>query len=228
VANAELINHGIHRIESSRQSVEFSFCNLCNSFMGQGINQLLNAILNVGVAGGCAELCQAAFPSKESEAKICNLLCDGVGIYTFIHLLEKFGKDIDTIYFCELLKACPVHDGGAASIDKITVNPPSGPQGTTFEIDVFFSVKNETSTGEMVFDVKPPKSMPFGDGELDEGFQPGQYAVKFTLQAEPSEQEAFEPGTYNFQFALCDGECGAPYPHTSLLAAHAGNFTITQ
>lgn len=228
VANAGLINHGVHRIESSRQPVSFSFCNMCNSFMGQGINQLLNAVLNLGVVGGCGQLCQTAFPNNKTEAGICNLLCDGVGIYAFIHLLDKFGKDIDTIYFCEMLHACPVHDGGKAKVDRITVNPPSGPQGTTFEIDIFFTVFNETSTGEMVIDIQPPKGdMPFGDGELDTGFQPGQYALKFSLQTQPSEQEAFESGVYNFQFTLCDGECGAPYPHTATLASLPGNFTIT-
>merc|ERR1719240_1056854 len=164
---------------------------------------------------------------KETEQKVCNLLCDGVGIYSFIHLIQRFGKDIDPIFFCEELKACPVHDGGKLKINSFTVTPESGPVGTTFEMDVAFTVYNQTSTGEMVIDIQPPADQPFGDGELDEGFAPGQYQVKFQLQAEPSESESFEAGVYNTQFVLCDGQCGAPFPHTALLGSATANFTIT-
>ena len=67
----------------STQPFEFSFCAICNSFINQGINQLLNVILQGGVLGGCADLCSKAFPdpSKKTLAGICNLLCDAVGVY---------------------------------------------------------------------------------------------------------------------------------------------------
>ena len=65
------------------QPFEFSFCAICNSFINNSINQLLNVILQGGVLGGCADLCSKAFPdpSKKTLAGICNLLCDAVGVY---------------------------------------------------------------------------------------------------------------------------------------------------
>lgn len=127
----------------------------------------------------------------------------------------------------QLLHACPIHDGGKAQLDKMSVTPPSGPQGTTFEIDVLFTVFNQTGTGELEIGIIPPQSQPFGDGEIDTGFAPGQYGIKFNLQANPSEDEAFESGLYQVQFAMCDGECGAPLPHTATLFTGSSNFTIT-
>ncbi len=109
----------------------------------------------------------------------------------------------------------------------MTTTPPSGPQGTTFEIDVLFTVFNQTGTGELEIAIIPPQSQPFGDGEIDTGFAPGQYGIKFNLQANPSEDEAFESGLYQVQFAMCDGECGAPLPHTATLFTGSSNFTIT-
>jgi len=217
---------GLQKIQP-KHTLEFSLCNVCTQFMGQGISQLLNVILNVGVVGGCGSLCGKAFPSAATEQKVCNLLCDGVGIYAFIKLLNTYGKDIDTIYFCELLHTCPVVDGGKAKLDSLVVTPASGKQGTTFEIDAAFTILNATGTGELVMDIIPPRDMPFGDGELYTGFKAGQYGIKMNLQAEPAEEESFEPGVYKVQFALCEGQCGAPFPHTALLTSGMANFTIT-
>jgi hypothetical protein len=221
-----IVSSGLKKVQPTH-SLEFSFCGLCNQFMAQGINQLLNAALQVGVVGGCQDLCSVAFPTKATEQKICDLLCDGVGIYSFIKLLDKFGKDIDTIYFCELLHACTVQDGGAAKMDSFVVNPPSGPKGTQFEITAAFSVLNATGAGELAIDVIPPADMPFGDGQIYDKMAPGQYGVKFDLQAEPSEDESFEAGVYKVQFALCEGQCGATYPHSAILTTGMANFTIT-
>ena len=82
VSEARIVSHGVQRINGAKQSVEFSFCSICNSFINQGINQLLNVILQGGVLGGCAELCGKAFPdpSQKTIASICNLLCDAVGV----------------------------------------------------------------------------------------------------------------------------------------------------
>ena len=37
--------------------------------------------------------------------------------------------DLDPIYYCELLRACPIKDNGDAKITSLTVEPKSGPQG---------------------------------------------------------------------------------------------------
>merc|ERR1712072_319695 len=198
-------------------SLGFQLCGVCNQFMSQSINQLINVILQAGVIGGCGELCTKAFPNSSTEENVCNLLCDVAGVYTFIKLLNKISGKIDTIYFCEELKLCPVHDGGAVKIDAVAVNPTSGPQGTEFAIEMTFTVTNQTGTGEIVIDILPPDGMP-----------PGQYSAKFTLSTQPTEQEDFDPGNYKVDLAICEGQCGAPYPHTALYAEAATNFTVTR
>ncbi len=106
VSEARIVSSGVQRINGAKQvrplririfphfqhpqpsisrllqPFEFSFCAICNSFINQGINQLLNVILQGGVLGGCADLCGKAFPdpSQKTIAGICNLLCDAVGV----------------------------------------------------------------------------------------------------------------------------------------------------
>lgn len=53
-------------------------CDVCNQVMDQGLNILLNYLLNGGVVGGCAELC-GLIPEKYA-AYGCDLLCDFVGM----------------------------------------------------------------------------------------------------------------------------------------------------
>ena len=40
-----------------------------------------------------------------------------------------YRADLDPIYYCELLRACPVNDNGDAKITSVTVTPKEGPQG---------------------------------------------------------------------------------------------------
>jgi hypothetical protein len=44
--------------------------------------------LDVGIIGGCADLC-SFFPNQVEQA-VCNLLCDAVGIEGFITLIEEY------------------------------------------------------------------------------------------------------------------------------------------
>eukprot|EP00694_Reclinomonas_americana_P000975 EC784863.1.p1 GENE.EC784863.1~~EC784863.1.p1 ORF type:complete len:69 (+),score=16.69 EC784863.1:77-283(+) len=59
---------------------------------------------------------------------------------------------------CEVLPICPIHDcsGQSVTINSINVNPPSGPAGTTFNIDCAIQVFDQTSTGEIVISIRPP------------------------------------------------------------------------
>lgn len=202
-------------------------CHPCVDLINNGIEQFLNVILKGGVVGSCNELCTKAFPDNENEEKVCNMLCDAVGVYAFIDLVKKYSGYLDSIYFCESLKMCPVHEGGVAKLDNITVTPASGPVGTTFEIQVLFTVLNQTSTGELSLSVTPPHSNTFGDSMVDSGFAPGQYGVRFNLKASPTEEEPFEAGSYKVTLLGCDGECGSKLPHTATLFEGEANFTIT-
>lgn len=73
---------------------EGALCSLCDQFVSQGINQLLNIVLNAGVIGSCSELCSLAFKDAKSSLlpTVCNLACDAVGVYGFINLINKFSK----------------------------------------------------------------------------------------------------------------------------------------
>lgn len=135
--------------------------------------------------------------------------------------------DLDPIYMCQLLKVCPIDDNGAASITSVSVEPTQGAQGDTFTIIMNFEVTNHTGTGEIAVQVNPPDAEPFGDAELNTGFAPGAYSVKFQLEAKPSEQEPFSPGHYGVEVALCNGECGSAHPHSKVFGIGRSNFTIT-
>ena len=220
------VSNIVHKLDFHQLDDKASLCLGCNSFINAGINQLLNTILKSGIIGGCGELCSKAFPTEKSEQNICNLVCDSVGVLSFMQLIKKFQGDLDSIYFCQLAHVCPIHDGGLARLDSITVTPQVGHQGTPFEIDVVFTVLNQTSTGELQIEITPPKSTAIMDGTINEGFAPGQYSVKFQLDTHPTEQEGFESGSYQVQFSACNGECGSKFPHTALLFNGMTNFTI--
>lgn len=208
-------------------TLKSDLCKPCVNLVGNSINQILNVILKGGIVGGCKEICVKAFPDNKHEEQICNMLCEAVGVYSFINLVQKYSGYLDPIYFCETLSVCPVHDGGVANLDSITVTPLSGPIGTTFEIQVLFSVLNQTSTGELSLTIAPPHSNSFSDVMIDTGFTPGKYGVKFNLKASPTETEPFESGNYIVTILGCDGHCGSKLPHTSMLFEGKTNFSIT-
>lgn len=221
--NVQIIEHTENGHQSLKNS---SLCEPCVSFIGNGINQILNTILKGGIVGGCNELCSKSFPDKPHEEQMCNLLCDTVGVYSFIHIVQKYSGYLDPIYFCETLHVCPVHDGGKVNLNGLTITPSSGKVGATFQIEALITVLNQTSTGEIVITVTPPSGEPFGDSILDTGFTEGNYDIKFSLKTDPTEQEAFTPGEYQVVITGCDGVCGSKLPHTYTLFEGKTNFTI--
>lgn len=202
---------------------ELSLCPMCVQFMSQAINGLLQIILQGGVLGSCGALC-GQLPNKV-EATVCNLLCDYVGITEFLKLVQD--ADPDPIWICEELHTCPDCEG-AATITQLAVNPPTGPQGTSFNIAMDFTVQNKTCTGEIAISINPPApAFPFGSAQLVEGFKPGAYGVKFDLKAQPSQQEPFNPGKYGVVTAICAGSCGSKHAHAKVLSEKQASFEIT-
>ena len=201
-----------------------AWCGTCVNFMGQAIDELLNIIANVGVLGSCSELC--GMLSNSLEAEVCDVLCDIVGIEGFIDLVQD--ADPDPIWICEELTVCPISDNAKANITSVTVSPASGAQGTTFNINIRYQITSTIATGEMSLLIAPPDAMPFGDGALIIEATPGMYAGSFQLQAQPSEQEPFDPGQYLVQVALCEGSCGSIHSHSYTLSVFNASFAITQ
>uniref|UniRef100_A0A7S2MJG5 Saposin B-type domain-containing protein n=1 Tax=Haptolina brevifila TaxID=156173 RepID=A0A7S2MJG5_9EUKA len=208
---------------------KFSLCSPCVQIGSQGINILLNEILNVGVIGGCGKLCSVL--PKGAERTVCDIGCSAVGIKTFINLIKK--TDLDPIYFCEEIHACPAgRDDAAASVDANAVSPASGPSGgsgTTFAMEVDFTIINATGVGEIRIGISGG-TQDVGQSFVNTGFAPGRYSTNVTLTAQddPSAQPPVQwsPGTYEYTFEVCQGECGSKHPHSKVFGKTTGSFQI--
>ena len=166
----------------------------------------MNAILQIGVIGSCGEICSYVQDKTGSQivGVVCNLLCDIAGVDEFIKIVDN--ADLDPIYYCELLKTCPINDHGDAKITKLTVLPQSGPQGK-FTVDVEYVSKNGTGTGELYIGIDTVDGIPLDDSFLIEAQPAGQYGERITIEAQvdpdcdPSQGpcEQWLPGTYTVE-----------------------------
>ena len=142
--------------------------------------------------------------------------------------------DLDPIYYCELLKACTIFDGGDAQITSLDVSPSTGPQGK-FTVQVSYSSKNGTGTGELFIGVKTNDGLPLESSFLLEAQKPGMYNTNIEIDAQPDPDcdpsqgpcEEWLPGLYPVQIAICNGECGSKHPHSKVYTQGVTNFTIT-
>merc|ERR1711916_253032 len=206
-------NVQVTRRENAPESDD-KLCGVCEEFMNEAIDELLNIILNLGVVGSCGDVC-SKLPNK-IEDTVCDLLCDYVGITEFIKIIQE--ADPDPVYICQKLNLCLIAPNAACKSVSFTVVPQSGPVGTTFDMTYTFTVINQTGAGEI----------PFGGGQLETGIAPGTYDVKLQVQAQPNEMEPFSPGKYPTEVAVCNGICGATHPYTATLCEDQVTFTITQ
>eukprot|EP00746_Dinoflagellata_sp_MGD_P038665 gnl/MRDRNA2_/MRDRNA2_19300_c0_seq1.p1 gnl/MRDRNA2_/MRDRNA2_19300_c0~~gnl/MRDRNA2_/MRDRNA2_19300_c0_seq1.p1 ORF type:complete len:296 (+),score=59.17 gnl/MRDRNA2_/MRDRNA2_19300_c0_seq1:98-889(+) len=222
-------------------------CSPCLQLGAQGINILLNAILNAGVIGGCGQLCGHLKSKGQQEA--CDLVCDVVGIKAFIKALNN--TDLDPFYLCESIHACKAGpDDAHVDLMSVQLTPPSisdqdiqpGAEGVTVEGVLSFNVTKETGVGEFGVVILGPvegADGPVGgsfllpDG-LKEGMQ--NVGVKINIQDTlpdptkdpPSLPVIWNPGSYEFRFHLCQGECGSKHPHSIDFGRKASNFTISK
>jgi len=202
---------------------KFDMCAFCVDFMDNAIDQLLNIILNGGVIGTCAALCEQLPNSVEQIA--CDLICDYVGIEAFIDFIDY--EDPDPIFICEEFSMCAVVENGAVNITKTVISPAKGSQGTEFTLGIFYTVINATGPGLLTVFVQPPSDFPMGDGEFTEGQTPGTYSISWKLNTQPTEQESFDPGVYQVQMAVCEGDCTGQHRWSGVYASVTGSFTIT-
>lgn len=199
-------------------------CELCVEWLSQAENELIQAIIQLGVVDSCGDLC--GLLSSRLEGTVCDLVCDYVGVTEFVKIIQEHSPD--PIYACQLLKQCTINDNAAANIKQFQIAPKSGPKGTTFVFALSYNVTSPTGAGEIALGISPPNGEPFGDGVVNDGQPVGTYNVAFNLQAKASEQEPFSPGTYSVEIALCNGECGSTKPHSKVLAVAQSSFQITQ
>lgn len=210
------------------------YCGLCIQFAGQFINQLLNIVLQVGVVGGCSDLCGILAQKVNSNiaGEVCEILCAIVGIKEFIAIINE--ADLDPIYYCELLTACEVKDDGDATILSFSVKPSAVPRGSTFNISVAFSTKNGTGTGEIDVLIHTQDHIPLGQSELMKPKDSGTYHVFWLVKAEADADcdptqgpcEMWLPGNYSVEVAICNGECGSKHPHSQVYDQSSADFTV--
>ena len=198
------------------------YCPSCVTFFQDDLNELVNVIVNVGPQSTCSGLC--GFLSGGNSVVLCNIFCKIHGIDTFTQMIEE--TDADAVYLCQQLAVCPIHDDASASITTFAVSPASGPQGTVFSLDGTVIISSTTGAGFWDVTISPPDAMIITDATFVESLVPGTYNAHYTMATNPTENEPFSSGTYDVQFAVCNGVCGAKHAHAKLLASKRTSFTI--
>lgn len=171
---------------------------------------------------------------------MCDLLCTIVGIDEFEKLLSEYAAlarvfrfshlavstDPDPVWLCEELKTCDYNDNDAANITDLSVQPTTGHIGTKFDFSIGYELSTWTGIGSVGVIV-------FGPGATAEGGsllmypQVGAYSGSFSLDTKPDQYNTWAPGSYEFQIAVCEGDCGCTHDHNKVVAMSSLNFTIT-
>lgn len=212
--------------KGTEPNLGLDLCPTCISFVSQSINQLIQIIANGGVVGGCAALC-GLLPNP-LESKVCNLLCDVVGIKLFIDVLGKV--DLDPFYACELFKVCKTVPDGAANFTPIETDPTSAPQGTEFQIMSTLNVTSDIGCGELIFAIQDPEGNVLGNADTFGGLKANLYNIGLRVDTQPSDQQGGEQwpsGQYAIEFVVCQGECGSHHPGSEVYDVKTGKFSIT-
>ncbi len=191
--------------------------------MDEAEGELIDILLQVGISEGCA-VCGRL--KSRLEQDVCGILCEIVGIEAFVHILQA--TDIDPVYVCSELIACPKNHCdhvGCTSITSVKVSPPSGPLGTVFNVSVFIHANNQTGTGTTLLEWKCPTSGMTGAPILNTGFRAGSNnVVSYKID---TRQDAclYSPQTYALTVASCSYDCTDL--HGTVYAATQAQFTIT-
>mmetsp|Transcript_3060 Transcript_3060/g.3484 ORF Transcript_3060/g.3484 Transcript_3060/m.3484 type:complete len:228 (+) Transcript_3060:62-745(+) len=189
-------------LESLQPQLPGSLCSPCVQLGQQGISTLLNYLLNAGVVSSCSKLCSNL--ETKTEQTVCNLACDLVGIKAFVSALNH--TDLDPIYFCEVLTACPAGpDDADAKLLKAEATPSSLSKGDKVQLLCDLNVTKASGVGEYSIAVQGPVSgdisssflLPKG---LDVGVQQLGVELKVKDQTSGDEPVVWQPGDYQFDF----------------------------
>jgi len=179
-------------------------CGPCVDLLDDTLGDILDAILEIGVGGTCEGVCGRLNSSVETG--ICELLCVSVGFYEFTKILSN--DDLDPIWLCQELLACPMNHCTQDCMDIVHVNvtPHTAPVRTTFVFTVEFNVLNDTGTGVTIVVVTAPDQNQFEVGTLNEGYKPGHYVTSVPFATDVSDWY-YPPGKYHAEIAVCGSDC---------------------
>mmetsp|Transcript_119296 Transcript_119296/g.178220 ORF Transcript_119296/g.178220 Transcript_119296/m.178220 type:complete len:252 (+) Transcript_119296:3-758(+) len=202
-----------------------SACKGCIQASVVAINEILNAVLNEGVVGGCEDLC-GKLPEK-AEQVVCDAVCIGLGVYEFVKLLERKGGP-DPIYYCQLAHMCKVDDctGDCADVETLGVSPASGKKGTNFVVAGNLNVTKASGAGmtRITLYIPDPKEMPQEQDALNTNLDPGSYGLQIGVDS----SQFPVAGNYTLEVKICEGMCDLDYPHTRTFSAKNVTFTVTE
>jgi len=204
-------------------------CSACVQLGSQGINLLLNYILQGAVVGSCGKLCSRL--PKKAEQTVCNLACDIVGVKAFIAALNH--TDLDPIFFCEEVTLC--HAGSdAADVRLVSASssPTSIAKGGEVSLGLQLDVKTAMGVGTVGISIDGPVTTPVSQSFLmPAGFATGVQALNVKLTCKDDESGDFpviwSPGNYTFKYHVCQGECGSKHPHSKDFGFIKGSFALT-
>lgn len=146
----------------------------------------------------------------------------------FTNIINELNPD--PIAVCMALDVCPSTKYAKGAITALTVSPTSGPQGTTFTINMGYRITNTTGTGQIVVQVNPPgqNSNPFGAANTIQKQGPGLYSVSMQFQATPNQDNSFDPGLYQVIGAVCEGTCGSINRYAYTISQDSTRFSISK
>lgn len=233
--NQKVVHSFQQKIEyiDPQNKVGVDLCPTCISFTVEALWELYDLVVQGGV-GTCGTLCNALTHNtgREILGAVCDVLCDYVGFKEFVDSVKKAG--IDSFYFCELVRSCPIFDNGDAKITTLAVTPKYGPQGQ-FSIDFTYQSKNGTGTGEIILEIETVDGIPVGIAFWHEKADAGTYSQTVKLNAEPNPEchpdrqqcVMWLPGQYKATIIICYGGCGSSHPHSKRYDGATTTFQIT-
>eukprot|EP00771_Trimastix_marina_P000722 gnl/Trimastix_PCT/175.p1 GENE.gnl/Trimastix_PCT/175~~gnl/Trimastix_PCT/175.p1 ORF type:complete len:244 (-),score=89.01 gnl/Trimastix_PCT/175:56-787(-) len=228
VASAEFTLTQITQVSDYLDDIDtenWDLCPTCISFFDTVTQALIKIIGQVGVPTVCSELCNL-LPFGKLIKVVCNLICDIAGLEEFVKIIREI--DPDSVYYCQRLHICPVDDSWNGTVKSVVVDPPTGPAGTTFAINVTYTLSKKTSVGIILNRVVCPAQSGYEGSEFLIRKPAGTYIASWTLETEPTEKAPFVSGEYFVKGELCNGECRNRHPHSKVLSEKWGSFNITE
>eukprot|EP01127_Copromyxa_protea_P001951 TRINITY_DN11853_c0_g1_i1.p1 TRINITY_DN11853_c0_g1~~TRINITY_DN11853_c0_g1_i1.p1 ORF type:complete len:246 (+),score=54.25 TRINITY_DN11853_c0_g1_i1:67-804(+) len=204
-------------------------CEVCWDAADDAIESWLEIALYGGTFAGCADFCN----NVENWGYACIVVCSAVGDETFLHLLTSL--DLDPVYVCQLLSACPIDDCGpvCGTIDRFYANPGSVEAPAVVHFPTYYQfTKVWKGTGVLYFQVEQcdaSNNCVFVANNfqlLEPNGQLGNFTTTFQFNADCG--DIGTSGTYKATLSMCEGNCDeygvARHPHTALYSQASTTF----